>query len=357
MKNVRILRGAIALWLVSVPVSVGFGGDFTGVKGWVSLNGERIPGVTVYAYREYERGPASDPVAFSGPSSPDGSFSVAVPAGSYSIVAAKPESGSIAGLKSGDLYCFFGGNPVRVGDGLPSYVALSMQRVGIDPEPGDAHGITGIVYDERGNPLPGAVVYAYKSASDGFKGMPGVFTRTREDGTFHLRVRKGAFFVLARKRESGELFGPTLPGDYFGFYPGNPVSLAEGRGKGIRIDAQPRQAMTAKLGAAYAPAPAIVLRARLIDGDGRPAAGIRLLAYGNDGMTGFPAYVSSRSGKDGSVVLEVAEEGTYYLLARENLGGPAEGELYGKFAGSKDHSVKVTREGAAGTLEIVVERK
>ena len=355
--NVGILQGAFAFLLFSGLASAGVSGEFTGFKGWVSLNGERIPGVTVYAYREYESGSASGPVVLSEPSLPDGSFSVALPAGSYFLVAAKAETGNPAGLRTGDLFCFHGGNPVRVAEGRPSFIGLSLLRVGADPEPVAAYGITGTVYDERGNPLSGAAVYAYKSAADGFKGMPGVFTRTREDGTFHLRVRKGTFFVLARKRESGELFGPTLPGDYFGFYPGNPVTLAEGRGKGVRIDAQPRQGLREKLGDAYAPAPAIVLRARVVDGAGRPAVGVRLLAYRNEGMTGFPAYVSSRSGNDGSVALEVAEEGTYFLLARENLGGPADGELYGKFGGTKDHSVKVTRDGSAGTVEIVVERK
>lgn len=355
--NVRILQGALAFWLFAGLASAGSCGEFTGFKGWVSVNGERIPGVTVYAYREYERGTATDPVALSEPSRPDGSFSVALPAGSYFLVAAKTESGNLAVLRTGDLYCFHGGNPVRVLEGRPSFIGLSLLRVGEDPEPAAEYGITGTVYDERGNPLSGAAVYAYKSAADGFKGMPGVFTRAREDGTFHLRVRKGTFFVLARKRGSGELFGPTLPGDRFGFYPGNPVTLAEGRGKGVRIDAQPRQEVREKLGDAYAPAPAIVLRARVVDGAGRPAAGVRLLAYRNEGMTGFPAYVSSRSGNDGSVALEVAEEGTYFLLARENLGGPAEGELYGKFTGTKDHSVKVTREGVTGTVEIVVGRK
>ncbi len=355
--NVRILQGVIALCVVSVMASAGSSGEFTGFKGWVSVNGERIPGVTVYAYGDYERGPASGPVAISGPSRADGSFAVPLPAGSYFLVAAKTESGNLAGWKAGDLYCFYGGNPVRVEEGRPSVIALSLLRVGGDPEPAAPYGITGTVVDERGTPLSGAVVYAYKSAADGFRGMPGVFTRTREDGTFHLRVRKGTFFVLARKRESGELFGPTVPGDSFGFYPGNPVTLAEGRGKGIRIDTRRRQEVREKLGDLYVPAPAIILRARVVDGSGRPAAGVRLLAYRNEGMTGFPAYVSSRSGNDGSVSLEVSEEGTYFLLARENLGGPADGELYGKYAGTKDHSVKATRDGAVGTVEIVVERK
>lgn len=348
----------IVLLLVSAPAA-GFSGngEFTGVKGWVSLNGERVSGVTVSAYREYERGPASGAVAISDPSGPDGTFSVGLPAGNYFLVAAKTERGTPAGLRTGDLFCFFGGNPVRVEEGRRTAVALNLQRVGADPESAAASGITGTVYDARGIPLPGAVVYAYQGAADGFKGMPGVFTRTREDGTFHLRVRKGTFFVLARKRGSGELFGPTLPGDSFGFYPGNPITLVEGRGRGIRIDTQSRQDMREKMGDAYGPPPAIVLRAKVVEVSGRPAAGVRLLAYRNEGMTGFPAFVSARSGTTGSVTLEVAEEGTYFLLAREKLGGPAEGELFGKFAGTKDHSVKVTRDGAAGTIEIVVERK
>jgi hypothetical protein len=54
----------------------------------------------------------------------------------------------------------------------------------------------------------------------------------------------------------------------------------------------------------------------------------------------------------------VSGEGTYYLLARENLGGPAEGELYGKYGGTADHAVKVARDGVpGGVVEVTVERK
>jgi hypothetical protein len=75
-------------------------------------------------------------------------------------------------------------------------------------------------------------------------------------------------------------------------------------------------------------------------------------------MTGHPAFVSGKTGADGIAELTVTEEGVYHLLARENLGGPADGELYGKFPGTKDHSVKVTRDGAPlGIFTIAVERK
>jgi len=330
--------------------------DFTGVRGWVSLNGEAIPGVTVYAFREYDGGLASEPVARSAPSPADGTYSLPLPPGIYTLVAARTEGRGLPDLREGDLFCYFGGNPVRVEPDRPTGIGLSLLRVGSDPAPSSPSGISGTVFDERGNPLAGATVYAYKGTAEGFKGMPGVFARTREDGTFQLRIRKGTFFLVSRKRESGEIFGPTLPGDSFGFYPRNPVALSEGEGKGVRIDAQPRQAAQEKLGDLYVPPSSIVLRAKATDATGQPVAGVRLLAYKSPSMTGFPAYVSARSGKDGALELSVAEEGTFYLLAREKLGGPADGEWYGRFAGSADHSVRISR-GMAGPLTIVVERR
>ena len=110
-----------------------------------------------------------------------------------------------------------------------------------------------------------------------------------DDGTFRLRVRKGTFFAVARKRRSGDLFGPTLPGDYFGFYPGNPVTLDGGAPKGLHIDAMPRLSQQEKMGESSAPLEKLAIRARMVDGGGNPVAGVRLLAYRNPAMSGFPA--------------------------------------------------------------------
>jgi hypothetical protein len=312
--------------------------------------------VTVFAYRDFDRGPESDPVARSSPTPADGTFSLELPQGSWILVAAKTGDRPLRELRTGDLFCYFGGNPVRVEPGRSAVVGLGLSPVGDDPGADDSYGISGTVHDERGKPLPEAVVSIYKSPADGFKGMPGVFARTREDGTFRLRVRKGAFFVVARKRESGELFGPVRPGDRFGYYPRNPVVLAEGERKGIRIDALPRVDIREKFGEGYEPPDEIVVRVRAVDPGGVPLPGIRVLAYRTGEMTGFPAFVSGKTGADGSVELAVAEEGTYHLLARERLGGPADGEWYGKYGGNPDHSAKVSR-GMTGSLTIVLEKR
>lgn len=331
-------------------------GDFTGVRGRAAWNGEPVAGVTVYAYRDFDRGPGEEPAGRSGPTPTDGTFSLELPAGSYILVGAKTDGRDLAALRTGDLFCYFGGNPVRVEPGRATVVGLGLFPVGDDPAADDTYGISGTVYDGNGKPLPGAVVYLYKSPADGFKGMPGVFARTRPDGTFQLRVRKGAFFVVARKRETGELFGPTRPGDHFGYYARNPVVLAEGERKGIRIDALPRVDIREKYGDGYEPPDGISVRVRAVDPGGNPLPGIRILAYRTGAMTGFPAVVSEKTGADGSVELAVTEEGRYYLLARERLGGPADGEWYGKYGGSKDHAVEVSR-GMQGTMTIVLEKR
>jgi protocatechuate 3,4-dioxygenase beta subunit len=335
---------------------VAWSGDFTGVRGRAAWNDNTAAGVIVYAYREFDRGFPGDPVAVSSPTPPDGAFSLELPAGNY-ILAAVLTAGGRKELRTGDRFCFFGGNPVRVNPGRATVVGLNLSVVADDPAPDVSAGISGVVYDERGKPLPGATVYLYKTSADGFKGMPGMFARTQGDGTFRLRIRKGTFFVIARKRESGDLFGPTRPGDSFGYYARNPVVLTEGERRGIRIDALPRQVMEEKFGEGYERPQEILVRVKTVDPEGRPLAGVRVLAYRTAPMTGFPAFVSGKTGADGEVELAVVEEGRYYLLARERLGGPADGEWYGKYTGAPDHSVNLSRGVATGPLTIVLEKR
>lgn len=332
-------------------------GDFTGVRGRATWNDNTAAGVVVYAYREFDYGFPGDPVAVSSPTAADGVYSLELPAGNYFLIAARTAGGGPRELRPGDGFCFFGGNPVRVDPGRATVVGFQMSIVADDPAPDPSPGVSGTVYDERGNPLSGATVYLYRTSADGFKGVPGQFARTREDGTFRVRIRKGTFFVIARKRASGDLFGPTLPGDRFGFYPRNPVVLAEGERRGIRIEAFPRQAVEVKFGEGYERPQVILVRVKTTDPEGRPLAGVRVLAYRTAAMTGFPAYVSGKTGADGEVELAVSEEGKYHLLARERLGGPADGEWYGRYAGSPDHAVKLSGGVPPGPLTIVLEKR
>jgi len=355
-------RGVPAGWatplllLAILPALCG-AGEFTGVRGRVAIRGEVVPGVTVTAWKEFGKGLASVPFARSEPTNAEGIYSLPLPPGSWFLAAAGAGDLSATGPAEGDLFCYYGGNPVRVEPGRATNVGFNMVRVAIDPEPGIPHGVSGVVYDEQGEPLAGGTVYFYRSPADGFRGIPGFFARVGQDGSFRARIRKGSFFVIARKRGSGELFGPTEIGDYFGYYTRNPVVLKEGEAVGIRIDAVPRLGMLEKFEGFAAQGRGIPLLVQVTDSSGRPVPGVRVLAYRKEGMTGFPAYVSGKSGDDGRADLTVLDEGTYFLLAREKLGGPAEAEWYGKYAGSPDHSLEVRKGTTPAEVRIAVERR
>lgn len=352
----RGMGGALVLLLLSAA-SPSAGGDFTGVRGRVALKGEVVPGVVVLAFRDFEAGLESVPVAKSEPTNAEGIYSLALPPGSYFLAAAKTDGAALWELKEGDLFCFYGGNPVRVEPGRAANVGFNLVWVQRDPGAEIPSGVSGTVYDENGDRMRGGAVYFYASAADGFRGMPGFFARIGEDGTFRARIRKGTLFAVVRKRETGELFGPTEVGDAFGYYARNPIRLEEGKARGIRIDAVKRLGMLERFEGMAASPPGILIQVR-IEGPGRkPVPGVRVLAYREDGMTGHPAVVSPKSGADGIVELSVADEGIYYLLAREKLGGPADGEWYGKYAASPDHSVRLTAGEKTPFLTIPVERR
>jgi hypothetical protein len=353
----QVLPLALAIAISpAAPIPV-LAGDFTGAKGRVAYKGEVVPGVAVLAFGDFAEGLESVPLFRSGPTNAEGIYSLALPPGTYFLVAAKTESPSLSGLREGDLFCYYGGNPVRVKPGRATNVGFNLVRVEKDPPPELPYGVSGVVYDENGKPLSGGAVYFYKGPSEGFRGIPGFFSRTGQDGTFRARLKKGTFFALVRRRETGELFGPTEIGDYFGYYTFNPVALGEGGAKGVRIDAVRRLGMLEKFEGFPVQEQGIAVRVTVVDGDGNPVEGTRVLAYDREGMIGHPAYVSGKTGKDGQVDLVVMEEGTYYLLAREKLGGPPDAEWYGKFGGTPDHSARIEKGGPAGPFRIVVERR
>jgi len=357
-KRTRCLPAVLAsLVLLAVLPSLSTAVEFTGVRGRVAIRGEVVPGVVVLAYTGFEEGLRSVPVARSDPTNTEGIYSIELPPGLYFLVAAKTSVASLSALAEGDLFCYYGGNPVRVEPGRSVNVGFNLVRVSGDPAPILPHGVSGFVRDEKGDPLSGGTVYFYRSPAEGFRGIPGFFARIGPDGSFRARLRKGSFFVIARRRESGELFGPTEIGDHFGYYARNPVVLREGEAVGIGIEAVPRLGMLEKFEGFRPEERGITLHVRVTDTEGRPVPGLRVLAYRKEEMTGFPAYISGKSGEDGFADLTVLDEGSYYLLARENLGGPAESEWYGKYGGSPDHSVRVERGGPPAELRIEVGRR
>jgi hypothetical protein len=151
-----------------------------------------------------------------------------------------------------------------------------------------------------------------------------------EKGTFRLRLPPGEYYLLARKRAKGGQFGPIETGDFFNYYYGNPVRIATGQTREIRLETITRLSMLEEDESAIFRG----VRGRILGPGNKPVGGVHVFGYREAAMTGTPAIFSAPTGNDGRFELSFGDDGPYYLLAREAFGGPAgEGELYGRLEG------------------------
>jgi len=310
----------------------------TGIQGRAAWRGVLVPDIEVRAYRSIEDIAAGKAVATSPASALDGTYKLELPPGQYYLTA-QDFSGA---PQPGKHFCYYSGAPVRVRAGHFSNVGFNLIRIPQEetPQQGGFTGIHGEV-SYLDQPLERVYLYVYKGAADGFKG-PGYTIVPVERGTFRLRLPPGEYYLLVRKRAKGGRFGPIEVGDYFNYYYGNPVTIAPGMSREVKIEAITRLSMLE--GEEIAPVQEI--RGSLRTVAGQPATGVRVFAYRDAAMTGTPAFFSPPADAQGRFVLPIDLPGRYYLVARESFGGPAApGEFYGRYGGEQGKPVEV-REGA-----------
>jgi hypothetical protein len=206
-----------------------------------------------------------------------------------------------------------------------------------------------------GVPLRDGVVSAYRSGDKAFREIPfATSSPTEGDGAFSLDLPPGRWFLVARRRSGGASAGPLRPGDAFGYFPGNPLLLEEGRGASVSIPAAVRR----KGGEGGAPADAASpasIEGRIVGKDGRPRRGLVAVLHDRADRFGRPRFLSAPTGADGRYRLPVAEGGTYWLGARTGYGGaPAPGELAGRRGGA-DGAITLREGDHLKGLDIVVE--
>jgi len=305
----------------------------SGVKGGTSWRGEGIAGLQVRAYRSLDDMAQDRSVAVSDPSAADGSYTLDLPPGRYYFAARNYK----AEAAPGDYFCYFSGAPVEVLPGKFANVGFNLIRVPREEKSvnGAFSGISGnLTFQDK--PLERAYLYVYKNPREGFKG-PAYFIQPVEKGSFRLRLPPGDYWILARKRARGGQFGPVEIGDYFSFYYGNPVQVEKGEVRQVNIEAIVRMSQFEE-----ALSSGDELQGKVVGAGGLPVAGLYVFAYREAGMTGSPTVFSRQTGPDGSFSLSLPSAGVWYLLARENFGGPAaDGELYGRFGGEKGEPVVV----------------
>jgi len=320
----------------------------TGIRGRIAWRGELVPGVTVRAYRSIDDIAAGKEIAVAGPSKIDGTYSLALPPGSYYLTARDYDGAP----QAGNYFCYYSGSPVRVAADHQTTVGFNLIKIPRE-EPMVEAGYSGIKGELsfQDDPLEKVYLYVYKDTSRGFKG-PGYFVQPVAKGDFRLRLPPGDYYLLARKRAKGGQFGPIEIGDYFNYYYGNPVRIEKNRIRDVNLELITRMPLLEE-GEAV---PFRGLRGVVKAGDGKPAAGLHVFASGRPEMTGNPDYFSAPTGPDGKFELKLPGNGPYYLLARESFGGPAvEGERYGKYTGSPDHAVSLKDDSSVQEIEINVE--
>ena len=329
----RWRSAVLACVLMAVSPAAGHA-DGSGIYGRAAWRGELVAGVVVMAYADGSTNYTSGETARSEPTGVDGTYRLALPSGSYTFVARKFADPLSHRPQEGDFYCFYSGSPVIVPpDG---WVPVGFNMVRFSPErrgESDRTLLEGVV-TFRDEPLERLYLYIYRDPSEGFRG-PGLATiPVGSGGRFRTAVTPGSYFVIARKRARGGMYGPMEIGDYFNYYPGNPVVAGEGERVEMVIETVTR---ISQLEEGHQ-VPAVA--GKIVDGSGKPVAGVRVFAYPPGEVKGRPLYFSEASDEDGRFHLPLPEPGSYSLAARQRFGGPAvSGEYHGLY-----------REGAPTTL-------
>ncbi|MDF1552823.1 MAG: NosD domain-containing protein [Deferrisomatales bacterium] len=194
-----------------------------------------------------------------------------------------------------------------------------------------------------GKPLAGVRVHVYPAAEGDFRGEGLTFSApTGAGGEFTLHLAPGSYFLVAKK--AGTPF-PKLdpgPGEWFGYYGGNPVLVSAGAFREANVVVIQR---AAAIEGAVSGGEGGAQLSGVVRGPEGPEEGAYLHIYpdasrrfrGPD-LFGPQGPVLGGTGIDGRFSVEVPP-GTYYLVASKRQGGSAlgplaVGDLYGYYDGN-----------------------
>ncbi len=201
----------------------------TGLSGQISHNGEPVSRAFVYVYSETAAGLIGPSYGEAMQTDKDGTFTINLPAGRYSLVARKRADGSRTGsLSPGDLNAHYPGNPVEVRSGerlqlrdfslagIDTDVYAQRQTDGVFVKTDTS--LHGQVVDAEGQPVSAVYVLAYLDSR--MVGKPvHMSVPTTADGQFSLFLDAGGTYYIGARSAIG---GPLEPGEWVGTYDGQP---------------------------------------------------------------------------------------------------------------------------------------
>jgi hypothetical protein len=218
-------------------------------------------------------------------------------------------------------------------------------------------GITGqIVSKLDGTPIIGAYVNIYPDTLSNLLG-PSQFisSPTGNDGRFMMTTPPGTYYVVARKRMSGEPSGPLSPGDLFSEHQRVITTVTEGRLSLVDLSVAPVKAPMFFKKAMGEQETRTGIRGVLVDDLGKPVPGSFAVAYTDTDIKRLPDYASTLSDSQGRFVLYLPDAGEYYLGARVHAWDmPHPGELYGKYGDETPIPVSVTKGQFVSEIKIIL---
>ncbi|MBW2451695.1 MAG: hypothetical protein JRF07_04975 [Deltaproteobacteria bacterium] len=206
-------------------------------------------------------------------------------------------------------------------------------------------GIQGQVTIKDGNrPLKGGYVNIYPDTISNLLG-PSQFISlpTDEKGQYQLEAPPGVYYVVARKRMSGQPTGPLSPGDFYSEHQRIVTTVKTGKLAVVDLEVVPMTAPMFFKSRVVDRETSTGIRGNLIDQTGQPVMGGFAMAYVDQDLKRLPDYASTLSDEQGRFTIYLPQGGTFYLSARIHAWDmPSPGEPYGKYGG--DQAVPVTVE-------------
>jgi len=335
------------------------------VEGRIFNESGPMKGAKVYVYRSLEEFYAGEAFLKSGDTDEEGFYKIDAPEGGYYFVARGRE-------KDRDYFAYHGNNPIVVGaEGLWMILLANEVKPPVYSD-GEA-SLEGIV-TLRGRPVADAYVSLYKPETKRLRGL-GIKTESvKPDGSFSLTPPNGKYIVVAKKTEGGKKIRPLKKGDLFCYYPQNPVEVKSGQKVRVEVPCYPKSERD--LFVEWRPIkpkdfPTVEqisdrpkygiygISGRVRDVEGKPVAGVYVLAYPSEGpvlmlynVAHGTEYVS-QTDSEGKYFIPINADGDYFVIARSALGGsPQNQDIYGIYGDKANNSIHFTKGNVVERIDI-----
>lgn len=241
---------------------------------------------------------------------------------------------------------------------VPTEVCVGEVRVSQYRDGQGTTGVAGKVIDKvSGQPLAGAYVNIYPDATSNLLG-PSQFISSPTDGKgrYRVAVAPGTYYVVARKRVSGQMTGPLSPGDYYSEHQRIITEVLYGKLAVVDLPVTVMKSpMFFKKGMVER-ATSTGVRGVLVDAQGKPVPGSFAIAYTDDDIKRLPDYASTLTDADGRFTLYLPKGGSYFLAGRIHAWDmPRPGEPYGVYGEGQPQALEVPKGSFVEGVEITLE--